>query len=552
MILEGHFIDCITIYEMSRCFFYEIFGGKYVLKSRLWIKYIYIVTIIVFSVGLLVVSPTATYKIISMLLLLLLLFSYRLKAKMCTGTYEIMAVVLILHHILLFALEAYQSVDAGEITPFIVFSGVFYAPILSDVFTPILAVLTLIYHFWIYNDGNSFAVAGIKTFNAILTAVLATVGVHLFRVLSVEHERFYKASITDRLTELYNFTHTMKLGQEFVDKGTNFIVVLIDIDDFKDINDTYGHFVGNKVLVQISTILKKLVGDDGIVGRLGGDEFVIIIQQETEQGQHIIELLEQLQCQNYITDPELVPVNIGFSYGIAFQEKKAFGSIQDVMKSADKEMYNNKISKKSGVKSYDFEGVSPVEFHDLLNTLSQKDMYTLIHSLYVARYGAMLAESFGLQADQVKEIWIAGWLHDIGKIVIPNEILRKPASLDDDEYSLMKKHVIYGFDLLKSFQLKDNVLRMVAEHHEKYDGTGYPYQCAGEQISIGGRILAIVDSYSAMTIKRVYRLHQLSKEEALEELILQKGKQFDPHLVEKFVDLMTSGGVFTVKDYAKE
>jgi len=222
------------------------------------------------------------------------------------------------------------------------------------------------------------------------------------------------------------------------------------------------------------------------------------------------------------------------------------------MKSADKEMYNNKIYKKSGVKSYDFEGVSPVEFHDLLNTLSQKDMYTLIHSLYVAKYGAMLAESFGLRADQVKEIWLAGWLHDIGKIVIPNEILRKPAGLDDDEYHLMKKHVVYGFDLLKSFQLQDSVLRMVAEHHEKYDGTGYPYQCAGEQISIGGRILAIVDSYSAMTIKRVYRLHQLSKEEALEELVLQKGKQFDPHLVEKFVALMTNGVGFAVNDCANE
>jgi len=506
------------------------------LNNKIMLSCLYMLSIITFSVGLFIVSPTMTSKIMSIIILLLFFLAFKKIPNF--NTYGIMATVLILHHALLFTIEGYHSIDPGPLTPFVIFSGLLYAPVLSDLFTPVIATLTLTYHFWSYNIGSSFFVAGIKTFNAILISILITTGVHLFQILSAERDLFYKTSIIDPLTGLYNFTHSIKLGQELIAAGRNISVVLIDIDDFKDINDTYGHFAGNNVLLQFSKALKDIVGPDGVVARLGGDEFLIILQQDKQSDEQMIELLDELKYKNYITDPELVPVTLSFSYGIAVQDIKGLATIEQLMKVADKSMYRNKLSRKSSLMSYDFDRVIPEDFRDILNVLSQKDMYTLVHSLYVAQYGAMLAEKVGMDAKEVHNIRLAGWLHDLGKIAIPNEILRKPAYLSDEEYTLMKNHVAYGLGLVQSFGLHENILQAIAEHHEKFDGSGYPSGHAQEQIPMGGRILAITDSYSAMTIKRVYRTHQLSKKEALQELILQKGRQFDPKLVDQFVTLL--------------
>jgi diguanylate cyclase (GGDEF)-like protein/putative nucleotidyltransferase with HDIG domain len=324
-------------------------------------------------------------------------------------------------------------------------------------------------------------------------------------------------------------------GQKLIDEGHKLTAVLIDLDNYKNINDTYGHFIGNNVLIQFAEVLRS-VWPDALIGRLGGDEFVVLLTTENESSQ-VAAILEAMKNRSYVTDPDLMPISVAFSYGIAEQTSDE-ATIEQLLTISDKNMFYNKIAQKSKQISCEVEDI-PEQFVDLLNVLSQKDMYTFIHSLYVAKFSKQLGEILGWNSLAVTNIALAGWLHDIGKIAIPNEILRKPAKLSDQEYRSIRKHVEYGLHLLQSFDIKNDVITAISEHHEKYDGTGYPFGKAREEISIEGRILAIADAYSAMTIKRVYQSRHLSTAEAVCELEKGKGYQFDPVLVEQFVSMIT-------------
>lgn len=513
-------------------------GGIIVLKNITTYSCIYVMSISIFFLGLFLVSPTVIYKILSIVMLVLLFWASCRARRRSITTYNIVGSALILHHIIVMAIERYQSISADHLTPLIIFSAFFYVPVLPDFFTPIFSVLTISYHFWSYSESAPLWSAPAKTFGAVLITIATIIGVRFFEKLSTERNRFYNASITDSLTGLYTFAHTINTGQQLLDNGKEMIVILLDIDGFKEVNDTYGHFIGNKVLLQFANTLKNAVGSNDIIGRLGGDEFIIILTDKGDGNEQIRKIVKQLKSRNYITDHELVPINIGFSYGIAVQDKGTCLTIEEIMNLADKAMYVNKLLQKGSLTAYDFDSESPDGFREILNVLSQKDEYTLIHSLNVAKYGLMLAERIGMNVEDANTIRVAGWLHDIGKIAIPNEILRKPGRLNIDECRIMKNHVVHGLGLLTCFSMNENVLQAIAEHHERYDGTGYPYGRSHGEISIGGRILAIVDAFSAMTIKRVYRAHQLSTSEALEELKFQKGSQFDPGLVDMFVVLL--------------
>jgi diguanylate cyclase (GGDEF)-like protein/putative nucleotidyltransferase with HDIG domain len=497
---------------------------------------IYGLLIVIFTLGLFAVSPTGFYKVFSGLIFVLIVIAYQY--RMSTISYWIVAGVLLIHHILLMAMQRYQSVSVDVMTPFIINSGFIYAPLLPNPFSSVAAVLTLALHFFIYKDDNGLLFVGIKVLITIIFALLSAAGIQFLRNLSVERDRFYKSSITDPLTGLYTFTYMIQIGQELMDKGQRLTAILINLDDYKNINDTYGYFVGNKVLIQFANDLCCAAGQEAIVGRLSGDEFIVLLREEKDYP-FIAKIIDQLNGSSYITDPGLAPIHVGFSHGSAVQSVDEI-TMEQLIHIADKNMYNNKISLKSGQIYCDVDGDIPPQFADLLTVLSQKDMYTFIHSLYVARFSAELAARMGLDAETVNNVRLAGWLHDIGKIAIPNEILRKPAQLNPDEYQAIKRHVTYGVNLLRSFDINADVIHAIGEHHERYDGKGYPLGKSREEISVEGRILAIADAYSAMTIKRVYRDHQLLDVEALRELEKEKGSQFDPVLVRQFAMLIQS------------
>lgn len=167
-----------------------------------------------------------------------------------------------------------------------------------------------------------------------------------------------------------------------------------------------------------------------------------------------------------------------------------------------------------------------------------KSRWTAGHSIRVTRYAVELAHAIGLTESEVEKVNISGLLHDLGKIGIPDAILDKPGKLTDEEWEIMKRHPIIGYEMLKDiWQFRGSILDGVLYHHERIDGKGYPFGLRGEEIPFTGRLLAVADGFDAMTSERPYRAG-MPKEKALEVLTECAGTQWDKELVKAFVDMM--------------
>ncbi len=169
----------------------------------------------------------------------------------------------------------------------------------------------------------------------------------------------------------------------------------------------------------------------------------------------------------------------------------------------------------------------------MVNTLEQRDFYIAGHSRRVTAWGDALAVEIGLAARECRLIHLSGLIHDIGKIGIDDDILRKPARLTPEEYDIIKSHPERGIRIIEPLQFLQETVPIILHHHERFDGAGYPAGLAGEGIPLGARILAIADTFDAMTSCRAYR-KALSAQTAFDELKRCRGSQFDPELVEAF------------------
>jgi len=178
----------------------------------------------------------------------------------------------------------------------------------------------------------------------------------------------------------------------------------------------------------------------------------------------------------------------------------------------------------------------------IAKTVDAKDILTSKHSQRVSEYSVMIASEYGFSVTEQQNLRKAALLHDIGKIGIPDAILKKPGRLTDEEYAIMKTHVTLGADILKDFTLVDHVVEGAKYHHERYDGTGYPDGLKGTEIPLYGRIIAIADAFDAMTANRVYRDRQ-PMEYVMGQLKGGRGKQFDPVLLDIFVDIIERGDI---------
>lgn len=177
-----------------------------------------------------------------------------------------------------------------------------------------------------------------------------------------------------------------------------------------------------------------------------------------------------------------------------------------------------------------------------VNFIEAKDPSTSGHSLRVAEYSRMLAEKLGFYEDECNQVYYIALMHDCGKIYIPDEILTKPGRLTDEEYEIMKKHTVYGAEILRDFTSIDGMGSGALSHHERYDGKGYPNGISGEDIPIIGRIICVSDAFDAMNSRRCYR-SSLSEEVIISELKNNRGKQFDPVIVDCLLALINSGRI---------
>ncbi|WP_052404820.1 HD-GYP domain-containing protein [Bacillus rubiinfantis] len=172
----------------------------------------------------------------------------------------------------------------------------------------------------------------------------------------------------------------------------------------------------------------------------------------------------------------------------------------------------------------------------LSKALDLRDPYTSSHSIKVAKYAVEIAKGLDLSEQEIEAIYQGGLLHDIGKIGIPEHVLLKPGQLTNEEYNIIKKHPVIGYDMIKHVSdfSEKGILEIVLYHHERYDGKGYPHGLKGEQIPLGARILAIADTFDAMTSRRVYR-NEIDLKQTLQEIQNNKGLQFDPEITDVFL-----------------
>ncbi len=324
-------------------------------------------------------------------------------------------------------------------------------------------------------------------------------------------------------------------------EGT-FSILLADIDNFKNFNETWGHAAGDEVIRRVAAVLHHRNRTTDFVGRYGGDEFLMILPATSRNGAATVadHMRLALGSQPYAA-PNGFAVPLRMSFGAASFPEDGSDS-QSLIAIADANLYESKrwggdtvtLRRDSfAADSIDASGFSTLDA--LVNAVDNKDHYTRKHSAHVAEYSASIVESLGFSKDKQEALRVAALLHDVGKIGLPDRILRKPGPLTHEEEDAMRQHSLLG-SLMVSQHLagNDEVREAVLHHHERWDGSGYPAGLAGRNISMLGRILAVADAYSAMTTDRPYR-SGLSLETAIDELKKGSGTQFDPEVVNVFL-----------------
>jgi len=375
---------------------------------------------------------------------------------------------------------------------------------------------------------------------------------------AIENARFFedtkRLADTDALTGVWSRRHIHGRYEAELSRARRFghpvSVLVMDIDSLKLFNDTYGHAAGDEVICTVAQAVLSACREIDIVGRYGGDEFAVILPETDSEGaataaERILSVLEKQPFQA----PDGTQVPVTTSIGAASYPTDG-DQIDQLLSLADAAMYTVKVAGGGQFASLDVrpEGlpaglVTPYDvLKGLVVTVDAKDHYTFKHSQDVTERSLALARAMGLSEQEMGSLEIAGQLHDLGKIGVRTDVLRKPGPLTAEEWTMIYEHPRLGHMLLHQVPEKAEVLEAVLCHHERYDGTGYPKCRKGDEIPLLARILAVADAFSAMMTDRPYR-KALTVEEALDELRRNAGTQFDPELAEKFIELVEKGEV---------
>ena len=327
----------------------------------------------------------------------------------------------------------------------------------------------------------------------------------------------------DVLTGLYNRRYYQEYLDE-IDIPENYpiSVIMSDINGLKLINDAFGHLVGDKLLVSAANVISNSCKETDMIARVGGDEFVIIMPRTS--GLEAGEIIDTIKKEAKRIKVESIELSISFGLKTKYENNP---SIEEIFRSAEDLMYREKLLEIPSMRSGAIETI--------LNTLYEKDINSEIHSRAVSKISEKIAEFNGLDRQEINEIKTAGLLHDIGKIIIPISIIIKEGKLTTEEYDLIKGHPEIGFRILNSSHDMRGISNIVLNHHERWDGFGYPRGIKAEEIPLQARIIAIADAFDAMTSIRTYR-EKISNEEALNEIIRCANTQFDPKLVKVFAE----------------
>ncbi|BAF60311.1 hypothetical protein PTH_2130 [Pelotomaculum thermopropionicum SI] len=357
---------------------------------------------------------------------------------------------------------------------------------------------------------------------------------------------------TDGLTGLFNHRYFHQSLQDHIkqarENNSQLSLIMFDIDYFKFYNDNYGHQKGDELLKEMGLILNTVVKSPCIAARYGGDEFTVIVPGSKERAMEIAEEIRQaIESQPFEGAAVQPKGKITVSLGVATFPKHG-STPKELIRSADEAMYKakyqgNKAQLYFSVMDDLREGIAETE-RDLFNSIktlitiiNAKDRYTFGHSERVVHYSLRLAKQLELSKEDSVILRYAAFLHDIGKIEIDRELLNKIGPLKPREWAVLKKHPVWGSDIVRPIISLRKVIPVILHHHENFDGTGYPAGLAGEEIPLLARVLRIADSFDAMTTDRPYKKAKTA-EQACEELRKFRGTLFDPYLVDLFVQII--------------
>lgn len=328
-------------------------------------------------------------------------------------------------------------------------------------------------------------------------------------------------SMHDYLTGLYNRRYfEEKLLKLDTESNLPLSVMILDVNGLKLTNDAFGHEMGDALLKKVSDVIKNACRDTDTIARTGGDEFAVVLPKTNKAQADIIKSRIADEAAKDTLESIVISIAIGYE-----TKDNITQNIFDIINAAENFMYKDKLKTSKAMKSK--------TLNLIIDTLNSRYQQEKIHIECVSKICYHIGIAMQMSHDDAKILEAAGYLHDIGKIMAPNEIINKPGKLSEDEYKIITKHSEAGYQILKSVEEYSAIAEFVLCHHERWDGKGYPRHLKGEKIPLAARIISIADAFEAMTSDRPYR-KAMSKEAALVEVQEKSGTQFDPEIVKIF------------------
>ena len=389
-------------------------------------------------------------------------------------------------------------------------------------------------------------------------------------------DKLESLALKDPLTEIYNFRYFReRLASEFERAKRTLqplTIVMMDLDYFKSINDTYGHQFGDRVLKQVARFLKAELRTNDVVSRWGGEEFAVILPDTNRiDGLAVTNKILELFRTRSFGDVTNV-IKLKCSMGVVSYPEDPLFSVEELIDAGEECIYRVKERGGDGVALYGHEiGVAehnldkmPEEdrkrfidsvkqrlsfyavrsersileaIYSLAKSIELRDRRTKEHCDRMVEYAEKIAQRMGMNEQEVDNVRRAAMLHDIGKLGISDAILLKPGKLTPEEYEIVKKHPVIGADIISVAGFLKDIVPYILCHHEHFDGRGYPRGLKGEEIPLGARIIAVVDVYEALTSDRPYH-KAISKDEAIKILKEGMDTQFDARVVKVFLEIV--------------
>ncbi len=329
----------------------------------------------------------------------------------------------------------------------------------------------------------------------------------------------------DDLTGVYNRYYFQRKLKELDNSGLYPLAIVVgDMNGLKYVNDSYGHTVGDSLLVEAAEQIASEFPPPAIVCRIGGDEFVILVPHVDEA--KLIQSIKALETYHFSLIPETTAVGIALDYAL---KKAPHEDLYQLFKKADANMYRKKALQDNGNRDYNLMV--------LQRLLAGKDIETVEHLHRTAYLAKEMAMYLNLDSQHTSDLILLSQLHDIGKILIPDRVLNQKGNLDQVDWHLIQSHSKKGYDILFDTPALRPLAQNILYHHEHYDGTGYPEGLKGEAIPYLARIIAIIDAYDSITHNHSYKKAS-SSDEAIAELEACKGSQFDPELTDAFIAML--------------